>query len=496
MREGGTILCIGVPAGTEIGIDYVSWRSGQKFMGIKMIPPGVHFFFYSARSRTSSDLAPRTGLFVRLGKGDVLTLKWNEFGEDFVHESQLPADEVRAYAACARRFEFDARLGAYPRSGLQKWAMLSSCITPKVLDRVEPVGLAIVSAASRFEAEQPSKSSEAIFYDAMRQTLARSGDDGAAGTGADGDASVGALPPVEMTAGLRPSASPGVATGKVGDTGSGSSGGLPRQGDGDGGGGSGSGSGSGSTPTPADADGDVEMAADPDDLPPLIHDEPGADGAAGAAASPAPDKGKAPQHTLGMAKGTRLFFTSIPGVGRGSKPRDRTMYAMDTSAALLHVVHRGMEGRPELLLGELQFAFVCFLLGQSLEAFEQWKRLVDVLCRCGDVLSSTGPGGGQDALVPMLVNGYTTIGRQLTEVPTDFFASQLSKDNFLRTCMKELVNNTLGESTPGVAAEVRDAVQSLARLCYHRFRWRLAPEDSMPDPEDHPVIVDLSESMF
>ena len=29
---------------------------------------------------------------------------------------------------------------------------------------------------------------------------------------------------------------------------------------------------------------------------------------------------------------------------------------------------------------EMQFAFVCFLVGQSFEAFDQWKGMVDLLC--------------------------------------------------------------------------------------------------------------------
>ena len=40
------LLCLDVPEKTEIGIDYNSWHTGERFKGIKMIPPGVHFVFY------------------------------------------------------------------------------------------------------------------------------------------------------------------------------------------------------------------------------------------------------------------------------------------------------------------------------------------------------------------------------------------------------------------------------------------------------------------
>ena len=44
--EGGMLVFLDVPAGTEFGIDYNSWEVGGQFKGVKMIPPGVHFIYY------------------------------------------------------------------------------------------------------------------------------------------------------------------------------------------------------------------------------------------------------------------------------------------------------------------------------------------------------------------------------------------------------------------------------------------------------------------
>jgi A1 cistron-splicing factor AAR2 len=41
-----TILCLNVPCGIEFGIDNHSWIVGDKFKGVKLIPPGTHFIFY------------------------------------------------------------------------------------------------------------------------------------------------------------------------------------------------------------------------------------------------------------------------------------------------------------------------------------------------------------------------------------------------------------------------------------------------------------------
>lgn len=45
-NNGGTLVFLDVPEGTEFGIDYNSWTVGSRFRGVKMIPPGIHFVYY------------------------------------------------------------------------------------------------------------------------------------------------------------------------------------------------------------------------------------------------------------------------------------------------------------------------------------------------------------------------------------------------------------------------------------------------------------------
>ena len=44
--EGGTLLVLDVPEGTNFGIDLKSWETGERFKGVKMIPPGLHFIYH------------------------------------------------------------------------------------------------------------------------------------------------------------------------------------------------------------------------------------------------------------------------------------------------------------------------------------------------------------------------------------------------------------------------------------------------------------------
>ena len=63
------------------------------------------------------------------------------------------------------------------------------------------------------------------------------------------------------------------------------------------------------------------------------------------------------------------------------------------------------------VLGEIQFAFICFLTGQVYDGFEQWKKLVALLCSCDEALAKH----------PHLYEQFITVLHyHLAEVPEDF----------------------------------------------------------------------------
>lgn len=41
----------------------------------------------------------------------------------------------------------------------------------------------------------------------------------------------------------------------------------------------------------------------------------------------------------------------------------------------------------KVLLGELQLSFVCLLMAQNFSGFNQWKKLVHLLCSCSDLMT-------------------------------------------------------------------------------------------------------------
>ena len=83
------------------------------------------------------------------------------------------------------------------------------------------------------------------------------------------------------------------------------------------------------------------------------------------------------------------------------------------------------------LLGEMQYAFVTFMLGENFDSFEHWKKLVILLSQCKQAIIQTH----KDLyfrLIPVLY-------AQIEQLPDDFFYAELSKDNFICKSMSELI---------------------------------------------------------
>uniref|UniRef100_K3YDR6 AAR2 C-terminal domain-containing protein n=1 Tax=Setaria italica TaxID=4555 RepID=K3YDR6_SETIT len=80
------------------------------------------------------------------------------------------------------------------------------------------------------------------------------------------------------------------------------------------------------------------------------------------------------------------YYTSIPASVKHKNVSggDLTSLNLDKTSLLESVLAKNYQGQEDLLLGELQFAFIAFMMGQSLEAFMQWKALVSLLLSCSE----------------------------------------------------------------------------------------------------------------
>lgn len=66
--------------------------TGPQFKGIKMLPPGVHFLSFQARSTRDGTLSPPVSTFLLLKPKQVFVRRWDPASEGLV---ELDEDEVR-----------------------------------------------------------------------------------------------------------------------------------------------------------------------------------------------------------------------------------------------------------------------------------------------------------------------------------------------------------------------------------------------------------------
>lgn len=139
---------------------------------------------------------------------------------------------------------------------------------------------------------------------------------------------------------------------------------------------------------------------------------------------------------------TRLVPQSYP---KGSKADEITKHSIDLSFKLdlfigeQHknlVAASGRDSSPphqvDNVLGELQFAFVCFLVGNVYDGFEQWKSMVNLLCNSEHAVRK---------YPNFYMNLVNTLYYQLNEMPLDFFTDITTSDNFLVVHLHNLFDN-------------------------------------------------------
>lgn len=262
VKQGATLLLLDVPQYTLVGIDTQMFTVGPAFKGIKMIPPGPHFVYYSSSSKDGKQFSPIVGFFVDAAPSEVIVRKWNQQEERLV---KVPEDEEERFCQAVKSLEFDRYLGPYNLSQYGEWKRLSSYLTKTIIKRIEPIGGEITVAC---ESEMDKNSPKTSIERALHAQL---------------------------------------GTGKF-------------------------------------------------------------------SASTSVDR----------SKKRGCYYTTIPRVikRRGMEGKELTSLNLDKTELLESVLIKDYGGSEDLLLGELQFAYIAFLMGQSLEAFFQWKSLVSLLLSC------------------------------------------------------------------------------------------------------------------
>ena len=179
---------------------------------------------------------------------------------------------------------------------------------------------------------------------------------------------------------------------------------------------------------------------------------------------------------LKTVTGTNIKYSVVPKqrYPPNASPADITKYSMDSSYALNIILSERYLTDMHLLLGEVQFSFLCFLLGQNYESFEQWKKLVHLICTSGEAVAAN-----PDAYIEFI----SLLHFQIKEIPSDFFVDIVTSNNFLVATLHELFQNL---ESDGVSEKLAKRGRSFQKHLTNKFNW-----DFMSEPDEFaPVVVD------
>ncbi len=205
-------------------------------------------------------------------------------------------------------------------------------------------------------------------------------------------------------------------------------------------------------------------------------------------------------HFDGLARVAR--FVNIMGMDKLLKlsfetPSEKTSYCMEKSALLEKLIDEEYNGGWEDMLGEMQLSFLFFLLLYSYPALEHWKYLVHTISLSERYLLEN----------PKFSCAFFRLFyEQLNFSPTDFFETELSKDNFLKPVLSNLLIATdIDYSHGGVDGEKNATMFEHRKRFVNFIRKKFSLFDSDVSAEfggsvfdlmdeDYPVIVDTVDS--
>jgi len=84
-----------------------------------------------------------------------------------------------------------------------------------------------------------------------------------------------------------------------------------------------------------------------------------------------------------------INYTDIPKrkINHGILGVNLTKMNFDKSTILNETLLKDYENNYKLLFGEFQVAFISFLMGESLDSFNQWKNLFILMTSCDELMN-------------------------------------------------------------------------------------------------------------
>ena len=181
----------------------------------------------------------------------------------------------------------------------------------------------------------------------------------------------------------------------------------------------------------------------------------------------------------------RLKWTPFPVLIKrpGCSPAELSAMNLDKSEELDRILANSYATTWTSILAELQFSFVVFLLGQSLQGLEQWKKILHLLLGCFDGVLSHKELFRE--LLRVLRHQLELLLRTQYDSPISAEMAELLSESFLKTDIMEFLKSGISEEGD-IEPPLYQEGQKLAALLREKLHWDVYEDN---DDEYAPVIV-------
>ena len=142
----GVLLLLNSPSFMKFGIDMSEWTIGAKFMGIKLIPLGIHYISFSLKDE---NYQMKQGFFISItSKSLNVVRKWSDKAQAFL---PLKEEDDTNFKIGISNLDFDKNLGDYPITQHSTWKDLSSYITDLTINNIQPDLIKYISINTEYD---------------------------------------------------------------------------------------------------------------------------------------------------------------------------------------------------------------------------------------------------------------------------------------------------------------------------------------------------------
>ena len=143
----------------NFGIDLSEWTIGDKFLGIKLIPLGVHIITFSLENEKYNQ---KQFFFISIKKEKLnIIRKWSEEYQFFI---PLNEEDDKNFSIGLNNFDFEENLGEYPFDQKNNWNDLSKFISFNVINKLQPISKKYFSIDKEYDNNNKIEIKDNVYY--------------------------------------------------------------------------------------------------------------------------------------------------------------------------------------------------------------------------------------------------------------------------------------------------------------------------------------------